>query len=207
MAISENVSITIRDVSKQYGWKKGIQHINTRFESGVLNIVIGKNGSGKSTLFKCIMGLVHYEGKIEKRRVRIGYAPEEYIMPLNLTVLDFLSSIGRIKGYPKEELSENVKEYLKRFRLIGHENRLIRSLSHGMRQKVNLMQAFVFDPRILILDEPLASLDEDIIPDVVEMIKEKAKHDLVVVSTHNPSRFKGKNKQLYRFENGKLKSV
>ncbi|MBN2540780.1 MAG: ABC transporter ATP-binding protein [Bacilli bacterium] len=204
MEVLENVSITINDLSKRYGSKRAIEHVNTRFESGKLNLIVGENGSGKSTLFKCIMGLVEYEGKIIKRRLRIGYAPEEYIMPMHLSVLDFLSSIGRIKGYPGADLSFQVRQYLEVFGLDGYEHALIRSLSHGMRQKVNLMQAFIFEPKILILDEPLASLDETIIPEIISLIQEKSKRNLVLISTHNPGKFKSRNKETYLFEDGCL---
>ncbi len=200
----ENIAITINEVTKEYGVKKGIYQVNTEFEAGFLNLVVGDNGSGKSTLFKCIMGLVSYKGTITKRRLRIGYAPEEYIMPMNLTVVDFLYSIGRIKGYPREELSENVKYYLNFFDLTNCRNKLIGSLSHGMRQKVNLMQAFIHEPKIIILDEPLASLDKVIVPKVVNLIKEKAKNQLVVVSTHNPARFNVKKRRIYSFKEGIL---
>lgn len=81
------------------------------------------------------MGLTKYQGNIVKRRLRIGYAPEEYIMPLNMTVIDFLYSIGRIKGYPKYELNENVKYYLNYFNINNYEHKYIKELSHGMRQK------------------------------------------------------------------------
>jgi len=204
MEALENVSITINDLTKEYSKKKGIYNINTEFKSGILNLVIGENGSGKSTLFKCIMGLTKYKGYVIKRRLRIGYAPEEYIMPLNMTIIDFLYSIGRIKGYPKFELSENVKYYLDYFNLNNYEDKYIKELSHGMRQKINLMQAFIYEPKIIILDEPLASLDQQIIPKVVKLIKERAKRNLVVVSTHNPKYFKIKNRKIYHFMNGNL---
>lgn len=68
------------------------------------------------------------------------------------------------------------------------------------------MQAFIYDPKILILDEPLASLDEQSIPKVVQLIQKKAKQSLVLVSTHNPQHFKVRNKQIYQFENGTLRS-
>jgi len=204
MEALENLSITINDLTKEYSKKKGIYNISTEFNSGVLNLVIGENGSGKSTLFKCIMGLTKYQGNIVKRRLRIGYAPEEYIMPLNMTVIDFLYSIGRIKGYPKYELNENVKYYLNYLNINNYKHKYIKELSHGMRQKINLMQAFIYEPKILILDEPLASLDEQIIPKVVQLIKDRSKRNLVVVSTHNPKYFNSKKKKIYHFMNGKL---
>ncbi len=200
----ENIYITINEVSKEYNNKTGLKCVSTCFEAGKVNLVIGDNGSGKSTLFKCIMGLVSYKGKITKRKLRIGYAPEEYVMPLNMSVLDFLRSIGRIKGINSEELDQNVLDYLELFDLHNYRNKTISTLSNGMRQKINLMQAFIHEPKILILDEPLAALDQDTIPKVVELIKNKAKTSLVVVSTHQPNKFRFKSKKVYRFESGCL---
>ena len=177
----ENLSITIEEVSKKYKRDVGISNINTKFESGVLNIIVGDNGSGKSTLFKCIMGLVNYEGKIIKRKHRIGYAPEEYVMPLNLTVVEFLISIGRIKGINKDDLEQNVIDYLEYFELLDYKNLTIGKLSNGMKQKVNLIQAFIHEPKILILDEPLAAIDIDIRPKIIDLIKEKSKDSLVII--------------------------
>ncbi|XMB72394.1 ABC transporter ATP-binding protein [Mycoplasmatota bacterium WC30] len=200
----ENIYITINEVSKEYSNKAGIRSVSTSFEAGKVNLVIGDNGSGKSTLFKCIMGLVSYQGKIVKRKLRIGYAPEEYVMPLNMSVLDFLYSIGKIKGINSYDLDRNVIDYLDFFELYKYKNKTISTLSNGMRQKVNLMQAFIHEPKIIILDEPLAALDQDTIPKVVDLIKSKARTSLVVVSTHQPNQFKFKNKKIYRFESGIL---
>ncbi|MBI9009715.1 MAG: ABC transporter ATP-binding protein [Tenericutes bacterium] len=200
----ENLSITINEVTKEYRRNTGIMKVTTKFESGILNILVGDNGSGKSTLFKCIMGLCNYNGEIIKRKHRIGYAPEEYVMPLHLTVLDFLRSIGRIKGINSDDLDQNVLDYLAFFELLDYKNKTISKLSNGMRQKVNLMQAFVHEPKIIILDEPLAALDKESIPKVVKLIKEKAKTSLVVVSTHHLNYFRTNKKKLYYFKDGML---
>ncbi len=200
----ENLSITINELTKDYGKEKGIHGISTVFEPGKLNIVTGANGSGKSTLFKCIMGLVNYQGRIIKRKLRIGYAPEEYIMPLGMSVEDFLWSIGKIKGLSSEVLDENLEIYLDFFGLKQYRKRPIAQLSHGMRQKVNLVQAFVHEPRIILLDEPLTGLDIDTIPRLISLLKEKAKTRLVVITTHNLQLFRFKEKTLYKIVEGRL---
>ena len=200
----KNISITINEVTKEYNNKTGIKNINTIFKSGVLNLVVGKNGSGKSTLFKCIMGLVNYQGKIEKRKIKIGYAPEEYVMPVKMTVIDFLYSLGRIRGLDKDDTHDNLNEYLDFFNLTKYKYKLIASLSNGMRQKLNLMQAFMHEPKIIILDEPLAALDDLTLKKVVSLIKIKSQTALVVVSTHQPKQFKTQKKVVYTFEKGQL---
>jgi ABC-type multidrug transport system ATPase subunit len=73
-----------------------------------------------------------------------------------------------------------------------------------MRQKVNLMQAFIHEPKIIILDEPLAALDKGCVPKVVKLIKELAKSSLVIVSTHHLNYFRTKKKKVFYFKDGEL---
>ncbi len=204
MVLSEPLTIIIKDLCKYYQADKGIKAVNATFRSGVLNIIIGENGSGKSTLLKCLMGLVSYQGEIIKRRHRIGYAPEHYVMPLRMTVHEFLYSIGRIKGIDVDTLGQNTMDYLHYFDLLDVMHQPIGRLSNGMRQKVNLLQAFVHEPKIIILDEPLAALDQLFVPKVIHLIKSKMNDALVIVSTHMPKHFKTKKKQLFRFVEGQL---
>lgn len=202
----ENISITINDVTKEYTNHTGIKHINTIFQAGVLNIIVGENGSGKSTLLKCMMGLVSYKGTIKKKKYLIGYAPEDYVLPAHMTVKEFLISIGRIKYSNRYELNQRVKDYIEYFGLTNYLNKPISKLSNGMRQKVNLIQAIIHDPKIIILDEPLAALDEAMRPKVIKLVKELAKEKLIIITTHHPKRFIGK-KVMYQFTNGLLEHV
>ena len=199
-----NLSIIIDNVTKAYPLKKGIFDLSVTLDAGQLHLFVGENGSGKSTLLRCIMGLVHYQGKILKRKYRIGYAPEEYILPPQMNVIDFLTSIGRIKQSDRQELDLQLDHYLRFFGLDGVTNKPLAKLSHGMRQKVNLIQAFIHDPKILILDEPLTALDKETIQKVVRLIREKSRHALVVVSTHQPQAFKSRNRRTYRLHQGQL---
>lgn len=201
------LSITINDVTKTYHHNNGIKNISTVFEEGILNIIIGDNGSGKSTLLKCIMGLVDYKGQIQKRKHRIGYAPEDYVMPNSMTVIDFLMIIGRIKKEADVELNDQVKYYLEYFNLIEYKHKLIGSLSNGMKQKINLMQAFIHNPKIIILDEPLTSLDLETQDKVLRLINQQLKYKLIVITTHQKTKFKTRNKKIFKFEDGCLINV
>lgn len=201
---SQELNITIENVSKKYWNKFGIENVNTRFDSGYINLVVGPNGSGKSTLLKCIMGLVKYEGIITKKQFKIGYAPEQYVMPPFMSVLDFLVSIGRVKSIESESVSRFIQDYLVLFELEEHKFRLIGKLSNGMKQKVNLLQAMMHQPKIILLDEPLSALDLKSQQRIISLIKETSKKTLVIISTHQPEKFKTKRKRIYHFENGIL---
>lgn len=202
---SENISISTKNLTKIYSEDKGIFNLNLEFNSGGLNLVIGKNGSGKSTLLKCIMKLVKYSGEIEKRNLRIGYAPEIFIMPDWQTVEEFLVNIGRIKGLGKRALVENSFDFFEFFNIEKYRYKMIKTLSNGTKQKVNLIQALIHEPKIVILDEPLVSLDFESQKRLLKYLNSLAKNKLVIISTHNPEKFRSRLKKIYEIENGRVK--
>jgi ABC-2 type transport system ATP-binding protein len=85
-----------------------------------------------------------------------------------------------------------------------YRNKLIRTLSAGTKQKLNLIQAFIHEPKIIILDEPLVSLDDESQKNLLKIINHLAKDRLVIISTHNPEKFKTRFKRIYCIDNGKL---
>ncbi len=204
MKESESLSINIKNLNKSYSRDKGIFDINIKIESGQLNLITGKNGSGKSTLLKCIMKLVSYHGKIEKRRWRIGYAPEEYVMPDFMTVNEFLYSMGRIKGLDRYSYKEYSADFYKIFNIEKYQNKTIKSLSNGTKQKINLIQALIHEPRILIFDEPLVALDYSTQDWLIKYLTELSKTKLIIISTHRPEKFNSRNKKTYIIADGRI---
>ncbi len=204
MSTLTNTAIEIKNVTKKYHNKNGIHLVNVRFESGKLNLLVGKNGSGKTTLIKCIMGVVRYEGVINKQRSTIGYAPEDYVMPYFMSVWDFLHSIGKIKDSPKTTLQTEIDEHLAYFEMQNHAHQSFGTLSNGMRQKVNLIQAFLNHPKTIILDEPLHGLDDISKAKILKLITLRMKESLIIVSTHYPELYKTRKKSLYVMEDGML---
>jgi ABC-type multidrug transport system ATPase subunit len=202
-----NIVIELFKVSKRYRGKGGIIAVSGAFQNDRLHLLVGANGSGKSTLLKCIMGLVRFEGEIKKKHFRIGYAPEEYIMPYYMSVRDFLMSIGKMRDSTVEGLEQEVDSHLEYFGLRGQEKMAIGKLSNGMRQKVNLIQAFLHHPKILLLDEPLHALDEDSQTRTIGLIKDRLTESLIIVSTHDPEKFKVRHRQLWKMTAGQLGEV
>jgi len=204
MSLLTNTVIEIKNVTKKYHNKAGIHLVNVKFEGGKLNLLVGKNGSGKTTLLKCIMGVVRYDGIITKQRTTIGYAPEEYVMPYFMSVWDFLISIGKIKDCPKMTLHDEISEHLIYFEMQNHAHQSFGTLSNGMRQKVNLIQAFLNHPKTIILDEPLHGLDDESQAKILKLIANRMKESLIIVSTHYPELYKTRKKSLYIMEGGTL---
>jgi ABC-2 type transport system ATP-binding protein len=150
------------------------------------------------------MGLVHYEGKISKKKFRIGYAPEEYVMPYFMSIREFLKTIGKIRCADPETLEMEIQKNLLYFDLVPHGDKAIGKLSNGMRQKVNLVQAFLHHPKILLLDEPLHALDAESQEKAIDLIKERMSESLIIVSTHNPEKFKIRNRRIWNIKGGKM---
>jgi len=201
---SQDISININNVTKHYHKNKGIANVTTKFEGGYLNLITGENGSGKTTLLKCIMGLVKYNGTIKRNYSKIGYAPEQFVMPSFMTVSDFLKCMGRVKNGITPSTSLYINEHIAFLELKEVFYKPIGALSNGMKQKVNLLQSMIHQPKILLFDEPLTSLDKDSQTKVIETILAVSKDNLVIVSTHYPERFKNRNRRVYHIENGSL---
>lgn len=183
--------IEILDLSKKYRHTQVLHQINLRFQPGMVAGLIGPNGTGKTTLIKCILGLTHFqEGNIlvdgksiskqSEYRNLIGYMPQTGNYPELMKVKDLLSMLKEIRG----NNTAIDDELIGSFKLENSLNKYLGQLSGGTIQKVSAVVAFMFDPPILILDEPTAGLD----PLAAEILKEKiskvSKDKLVIITSH-----------------------
>lgn len=197
-------AITMINVTKKYRLKTAIEDINLSFLPGRLYVITGPNGSGKSTILKCIMGLLHYEGRIERNKLKIGYAPEQYILPEYMTVYDFLFHLGRIKSTEIESVKTMLDVYLNAFNMIGSSTRRISTLSNGMKQKINLIQALIHQPNIILLDEPFRAIDGDAQMELLEIIKRRLHDSVIIISTHQPKMIPIRQKMTVRLHEGRV---
>ncbi|GAB4292484.1 MAG: hypothetical protein Kow0098_12510 [Ignavibacteriaceae bacterium] len=158
--------ITINGLKKKFGKLEVLRNIDISIKSGGVTALVGPNGSGKTTIIKSILGLVKPDqGNIIIKnetingdcsyRKNIGYMPQLARYPDNLTVNEVIKMIKDLRNVKIDVESDLVKK----FGLINELNKPIRTLSGGTRQKLSIVIAFMFDPEILILDEPTASLD------------------------------------------------
>jgi Cu-processing system ATP-binding protein len=185
--------IAVKSVSKKFGKQKALQDISLAFGSGECIGLIGPNGSGKTTLVKCILGMVMcdkgeivFNGASIKRdwryRSQIGYMPQIGRYPDNMTIGQVLDMMKDIRGNSNGPLDE---ELVHQFGLSNMLQKRMRTLSGGTRQKVSASLAFMFNPAVLILDEPTAGLD----PLSAEILKEKIldekkKGKLILITSH-----------------------
>lgn len=204
--------IIIKDITKQFGKLKALDNVSTVCEKGECIALIGPNGSGKTTLIKSILGMVvpdsgtiTFKGKniLNHWRYRdeIGYMPQIGRYPDNMT-------IGQVLGMMKDIRNKDTaldEDLIQAFSLDNLLNKRMRTLSGGTIQKVSAALAFLFNPSVLILDEPTAGLDPVASGMFKEkIIAEKEKGKLVLITSHILSELDDLVTRIIYMQEGKL---
>ena len=185
--------IEIKNLTKKFNKFTALNQVNIRFNDGHSVALIGPNGCGKTTLIKCILGLnvvedgdilVNNESVKEHYlyRKNIGYMPQIGRYPENMTIAQTIQMIKDTRKVSENELDT---ELLEAFELERKKKKKMRTLSGGTTQKVSAVLAFLFNPGIIILDEPTAGLDplaSEILKN--KIIKEKNKGKLIIITSH-----------------------
>ena len=185
--------IEIKNLTKKFNKFTALNQVNIRFNDGHSVALIGPNGCGKTTLIKCILGLnvvedgdilVNNESVKEHYlyRKNIGYMPQIGRYPENMTIAQTIQMIKDTRKVSENELDT---ELLEAFELESIFDKKMRTLSGGTTQKVSAVLAFLFNPGIIILDEPTAGLDplaSEILKN--KIIKEKNKGKLIIITSH-----------------------
>ena len=188
--------IEVKNLVKKYGNHTAVDHLNFTIEEGHVYGFLGPNGAGKSTTMKIMTGyLGATEGEVlinghdflkepEEAKKQIGYLPELPPLYMEMTVHEYLEFVAELKGIAKNKREESINEVEKMVKIWEVENRLIRNLSKGYRQRVGLAQAVLGFPKIIILDEPSVGLDPKQIIEIRELIRQLAKKHTVILSSH-----------------------
>lgn len=208
--------IEVKDLVKRYSKNIAVDHLNFHVQKGQIYGFLGPNGAGKSTTMNMMTGyLAPTEGQIlingydvaeepMEARKCIGYLPE--IPPLypDMTVLEYLRFAAELKQVPKNERSTEIERVMDETRIKDMENRLIRHLSKGYKQRVGLAQALLGDPEVLILDEPMVGLDPKQIIEIRELIRGLGQKHTVILSSHILSEISSICDHVLIISNGKL---
>jgi Cu-processing system ATP-binding protein len=185
--------IEVRNVSKTFGKLKALNGVSMSCRTGETVSLIGPNGSGKTTLIKCLLGMVvpddgHilFDGKEVAGewayRTDIGYMPQIGRYPENMTIGQILDMMQDLRRQREEDTD---RELIASFGLDTMLGKRMRTLSGGTRQKVSASLAFLFQPGVLILDEPTAGLDplsSEILKEKIRKEKEQGK--LILITSH-----------------------
>jgi len=188
--------IRVENLTRYYGDFAALDGVSFELKEGETVGLLGLNGAGKSTTLKILAGLlmpslgsVSVDGTDlladpDRVRGRIGFLPEEPPLYRDMTVTAFLRHAGRIKGMSASEVESRIPAVIRSCDLLGREEQLIATLSHGYKKRVGIAQAIIHKPRLIILDEPISGLDPAQIVEMRKVVRGLADGAAVIVSSH-----------------------
>ncbi len=186
------MSITVTNISKEYGAQKALNKVSFSIEKGEIVGFLGPNGAGKSTMMKILTTYLKASGgqasvnnflvseDIINVQKSVGYLPEHNPLYLDMYVREYLRFNADIYKTPKSD----VEKVIEQTGLTSEANKKIAQLSKGYRQRVGLANALLHDPDVLILDEPTTGLDPNQLIEIRSLIKNVGKEKTVLLSTH-----------------------
>lgn len=188
------MKLVVENLSKSYGKKEILRDINFTFEEGKIYGLIGRNGAGKTTFFNALnedidinSGTISLNIDNDTKRLTsddIGYVISTPIVPEFLTAREFLKFFIQIN----DDKIKNIKDMDYYFNLVKidkqDQDKLLKDYSHGMKNKMQILINFISDSSILLLDEPLTSLDVVVQDDMKKLLKQMKKNHIIIFSTH-----------------------
>lgn len=190
--------LEIKNLVKTYGTNfRAVDDLSLIVNDGEIFGYIGPNGAGKTTTIKSVMGLINFDSgfitfngldvkkyPLEVKK-QIAYIPDNPDIYDNLTGLQYLNFIADVYNIPLDARQADIKKYADLFEISSNLGDMISSYSHGMKQKLSLISAFIRHPKLLILDEPFVGLDPKAAFEVKEIMRQMcAEGASVFFSTH-----------------------
>lgn len=188
--------IQVSNLVKKYGVHTAVDDLSFTVEKGQIYGFLGPNGAGKSTTMNIMTGYIAANSgtvtingydilkEPEKAKRCIGYLPEVPPLYTDMTVWEYLMFAAELKKVERRERAAHVEEIIDQLQLKEVQERLIRNLSKGYKQRVGLAQALTGDPEVLILDEPMVGLDPKQIIEMRDLIRGLAQEHTVILSSH-----------------------
>ena len=175
--------LEIKGLVKSYGSKEVLHGIDLEVRDGEIFGFIGPNGAGKSTTLKCLSGILPFEkgdikiggydiltNPMEAKRIT-AYLPDNPDIYENLTGIQFLNFVGDVFNVPSDVRTQRINDLSRELEIYENLGDQVSSYSHGMKQKLALISAFLHEPKFLVLDEPVVGLD----PKAAFILKQKMK--------------------------------
>lgn len=190
------ILIEVKNVTKKYGNFTAVNDISFDVKDGEIVGLLGPNGAGKSTTMNMMTGFIEAtEGEIiingynisknpKKAKKQIGYMPEGVPSYQELTPKEFIKYMAELKGIERKDRKEEVEKVINKTGLDNVQNKLIKNLSRGYKQRVSMAGALVGNPAVIILDEPTVGLDPKQILEIRNLIKDLGKDHIVILSSH-----------------------
>lgn len=213
--------LEISDLKKSYGEHNVLDDLSFSVDEGEVLVILGPSGCGKSTLLRCINGLesiqsgvVSLEGEeilnnpkeLPLIRQKIGMVFQSYDLFPHLTVLkNLLLAPIRAQKRPRKEVEAEALELLERVGLAGRENSFPHELSGGQKQRVAIVRSLLLHPKVILFDEVTASLDPEMVREVLELIGELANEGrTMIIVTHELQFAKAIADRIIFLENGHI---
>ncbi|MDO8486722.1 MAG: ABC transporter ATP-binding protein [Candidatus Curtissbacteria bacterium] len=190
--------LEVKNLVKKFGDFTAVDGISFEIKEGEILGFLGPNGAGKSTTINCILGVVEKDGgeiKIFDKNLSsanrtqimadVNYCSAEYTLPWNLKIEECLLVYAKLYGV--KDVKKRIEEVLDLLELGDLRKKFIRDLSFGQRTRANLCKALLNRPRLLLLDEPMASMDPDVVDRGIKLIKKIQKDDgiSILYTSHN----------------------
>lgn len=180
--------LVVENLTKDYGNNLVLDDVSFTFESGKIYGLLGRNGSGKTTFFNCLDGLINYnKGKfyIDDDPINsndIGFVLTSPMLPEFLTGYEFIKTYMEIN---KIEEKNKIDEY---FNMVSFakedQDKLIKDYSSGMKNKIQILMCIISKPKIILLDEPLTSIDVVVAKEIKDIFKNLKSNHIIIFSTH-----------------------
>ena len=189
------MELILDGIKKSFGSKEVLKDVSYVFEEGKIYGLLGRNGAGKTTLFNCLSeeitadaGTAEMVSAVQKREVltsdQVGYVLSTPILPEFLTGYEFVKFFMDVnENRPDKDLTAD--DWMDRVNLDKDDrNRLIKGYSHGMRNKLQMLGCFIASPPVVLLDEPLTSLDVVVALEIKKMLQQMKEDRILLFSTH-----------------------
>lgn len=174
----------IENLTKTYGEKRAVDNLSLHIAPGEIYGFIGHNGAGKTTTLKAVVGILQFDKgevfikgeSIRKNplacKQKIAYIPDNPDLYEFMTGIKFLNFIADIFGVPEEKRQERIRKYADLFEMTENLAQPIASYSHGMKQKLAIISAWIHEPKLIIMDEPFVGLDPKAAHILKQMMRE-----------------------------------
>ena len=182
--MGSEMCIRDRNLTKTYGEKRAVDNLSLHIAPGEIYGFIGHNGAGKTTTLKAVVGILQFDKgevfikgeSIRKNplacKQKIAYIPDNPDLYEFMTGIKFLNFIADIFGVPEEKRQERIRKYADLFEMTENLAQPIASYSHGMKQKLAIISAWIHEPKLIIMDEPFVGLDPKAAHILKQMMRE-----------------------------------
>ncbi|MEG1613171.1 MAG: ABC transporter ATP-binding protein [Clostridia bacterium] len=192
--------LKIVDLNKKYANsdRYAVKGLNLELKEGEIFGFLGKNGAGKSTTIKCLTGIQPFDsGEITicgynivtesiKAKLNMGYVPDNHSVYEKLTGREYVNYVADLYRVSQVDRVARLDKFLNLFGLENAVDRQIKSYSHGMKQKICIIAALIYEPKLWVLDEPMMGLDPQSMAEILTYMREHcAKGNTVFFSSHN----------------------